>query len=330
MIKRGSIAIIIIIGMFSLGMGTVYDAYCKDYPTKPIELIVPYGPGGSGELTARLISEVVKKNNLLGEPLVVNCKPGATGSVAAADIIGSKPDGYKIGIFPETYFSTSVKSQNVSFDPTHLAPLINLTEMRNGMLVKNDAPWKSLGQLLDYGKQNSGKLRWSHQGRGIVLSLQVMAILKKAGVEAIDIPYKSAPEVLASLLGGHVDMATVTLSAVIDHLKAKTVRALVVYSERRYADIPDVPNLAELGFKELVIPLFNGIYVHKDTPETVRKTLFDALKKTYEDPDFKKGIQNIGEEPRLEGPEFIKQAIRKGEEISVPALKELGLYGGGK
>jgi len=113
-----------------------------------------------------------------------------------------------------------------------------------------------------------------------------------------------------------------------DHVTTGKLRYLAVYSDQRYSDLPDVPSVVELGFPQAAIPSLIGLYAHKDTPEAVKKTLMDAFKKTYEDPEFKKGLEKLGEEPKYGGPELMREAIRKGGEASVPILKEFGLYVG--
>lgn len=115
----------------------------------------------------------------------------------------------------------------------------------------------------------------------------------------------------------------------MDQVKAGKVRYLVFFSDQRYADLPDVACATELGFPEAAkLPTLFGLYANKNTPENIKKTLIDAFKKIYEDREFKRGIEKTGEEPRFGGPEFLNEAIRQGEDIGVPILKELGLYVG--
>ena len=298
----------------------------KEFPAKPIEIICPYPPGASMDLMSRLVAETASK--YLGQPVVVINKAGAAGSIAAADVISSKPDGYKLATMASFFFGATVKTQKVPFDPDDLVPIANFMEFRFGMIVKGDSPWKTLGDLLDYARKNPGKLKWGHPGRGISIHLSALLIFKKAGLETVDIPYKGGTEVLASLLGGHLDAATSVYGFVKDHVKTGKVRYLTVYSDRRYSDLSDVPSVVELGFPEAAIPSFIGLYTHKNTPEDIKKTLFDTFKKVYEDPEFKKAFEKIGEEPRFGGPAFMHEAIKKGGEVAVPLLKELGLYVG--
>jgi len=317
--------------ILSLGMmlhGSILDqtAAGKEFPTKPIEIICPYPAGASIDLMSRLVADTAPK--FLGQPVVVINKPGGAGSMAAADVISSKADGYKLATMASFYFAATAKTQKVPFDPDDLVPLANFMEFRFGMMVRGDSPWKTLGDFLDYARKNPGKLKWGHPGRAVSIYMSALLIFRKAGVETVDVPYQGSPQVLASLLGGHIDAATGVYGTVKDHVTTGKLRYLAVYSDQRYSDLPDVPSVVELGFPQAAIPSLIGLYAHKDTPEAVKKTLMDAFKKTYEDPEFKKGLEKLGEEPKYGGPELMREAIRKGGEASVPILKEFGLYVG--
>jgi len=302
-------------------------SYGQKYPTKPIEIINPYTPGGPLDLMSRLVAETAPK--YLGQPLVVVNKPGAGGSVAAADVISSPPDGYKLFATTNFFFAMTTKTQKIPFDPGSLTPLANFLEMKDGTCVRADSPWKTFNDLLNYGKKNPGKLRWAHAGRGTAAHIAVLVMFRKAGVEAIDVPYKGVADKIAALLGGHVDASTMTYSTVKDHVRDQKMRFLIFNSDHRYGDPPDVPCAVELGFPEVPgLIAYGGLFIHKDASEEIKRTLMGALKKTYEDPDFRRRLSDLSEEMRYEGPEFIRQAIKKGEEVAVPILKELGLYVG--
>ncbi|MCG6537328.1 MAG: tripartite tricarboxylate transporter substrate binding protein [Syntrophales bacterium LBB04] len=312
------------------GLGVVEQSYAaKDYPTRPIELIVPYTPGSTMDLLARLIANTAPK--YLGQSVVAVNKPGAGGSMAAADVIGSRPEGYKLMVTTNFFFSMTTKTQKVPFNPNDLVPVANFLEYRNGLIVKGDSPWKTLNDLLDYGRKNPGKLTWSHTGRGISQHMYGLLLFRKANVETTDIPYKGSPEMLTALLGGNISASFMVYGAVADHVRSGAVRYLVTVGERRYSNLPEVPCAPELGFPEVAkLPTYVGLYIHKDTPPEIKKIVLDAMTKTYQDPEFKKGLEAHGEEPKFGGPDFMAAAIRNSEAIAVPILKEFGLYVGGK
>ena len=305
--KRASL---LILSMLLAGSVSIQPVLGQEYPTKPVELLCPYIPGGGADIFARFIAEIASKYS--AQPIIVVNKAGAGGSIAAAEVISSKPDGYKLVMLANLFFATTTKTQKIPFDPNNLIPIVNFYELKVGMLVKGDSPWKTLGDLLDYAKKNPGKLRWAHGGRGIGTHLNGLLVFRKAGVETIDVPYKGGPEIVAAVLGGHVDAISINHGGVIDHVKTGSLRYLVSYSDRRYSDLPSVPCAAELGFNEAAkLATLFGFYVHKDSPEKITKTLSDVFKKTCEDPELRKMITKLGEEPKFGGPEFVRESIKK-------------------
>ncbi len=301
-------------------------ARADEYPTKPVELLCPYQAGSLMDVVIRLVAEKAPK--YLGQPMVVINKPGAGGSLAAAEIVSSAADGYKLATLTNIFFATTVKMQKIPFNPNDIVPIANIMEYKIGMIVKGDSPWKTFGDLLDYAKRNPGKLRWGHPGRGTSVHLDTLLILRKAGIEATEVPYKGGTlDSLPGLLGGNLDAIATPYGVISEQVRAGTVRILVVYSDRRYSDLPNVPSALELGFSDAAkLPTLMGFYAHRNTPNDVQKTLYNALKKTCEDPDFRKGFGKLGEELRFESAGFTKDAIRKCEEVGTPLLKELGLY----
>lgn len=318
---------VLILSTLLVGSVFVQPSLGQKYPIKPIEFLCPYTPGGTSDLMTRLIADTAQK--YLGQPAVVVNKPGASGSVAAADVITSKPDGYKLVSLPNAFFAATIYTQKVPFGPNDLTPIANFMEYKVGLIVKGDSPWKTFGALLDYAKKNPRKLRWAHMSRGSSLFMNTFLIFRKVGIEAIEVPYIGVSEILAALLGGHLDAAAITYGGIKDHVVAGSARFLISYTTQRWTEPPNVPTAVELGFPEAAqFRTFVGIYAHKDTPEEIKKTLFDAFKKTSEDPEFKKGFEAFGEGLFFAGPEFMKEAIQKSLEVGIPMLKEFGLYVG--
>jgi tripartite-type tricarboxylate transporter receptor subunit TctC len=317
--------LLLILGILMVGSVLIKPAVGKEYPTKTIEILCPYPPGSAVDIMIRLVADIGPK--YLGQPMVVVSKPGAAGSIAAADVISSKPDGYRLVTMANAYFAVTIKTQKVPFHQNDLIPLANFIEYKLGMFVKGDSPWKTLNDMLDYGRKNPGKLRWAHSGRGLTTHMNGLTIFRQAGVDAIDIPFKGSPKSLAALLGGHVDAAAIPYGTAVEQVRAGKARCLVFFSNKRYAFPADVPCAQELGFPKAgkLTTLF-GLYARKGTPQDIRNILVDASKKIYEDPEFQKGMKGIGEEVRFGGPEFLEDSIKEGEIIGVPILKELGLY----
>jgi tripartite-type tricarboxylate transporter receptor subunit TctC len=321
---RRKICILVLL-LSIIGAFFVSPVVGKEYPARPIELIHPYTPGGPLDLLGRLIAGLSLR--YLGQPVIVTGKPGATGGVAAADIVNSPADGHKLLLIPNTFFALVTKTQKLPFDLNDLIPLMTVMEFKVGMIVKGDSQWKTLNDLLSHAKRNPGKLRWSHVGRGTSIFMSTYSIFRKAGIETIEVPYKGSAEQMAAVLGGHLDAAAITYGAVKDHVKTGAVKYLVVYRDKRFSDLPGVPTAVELGYPEAaMMPTYIALCAHKNTSEEIKKKLVSTFKKLYDDPEFKSGFEKIGEEPRLEGPEFYRDSVKKCEEIGVPMLKEFNLY----
>ena len=315
------LAMFLVLGIF------IQSSPAKDYPTKPVEILIPLVAGTSMDIMTRLLADRVPK--YLGQPIVAVNRPGGGGSVAAAEIINAKPDGYKIFYMTNIYFAITTKSQKIPFDPSYIAPLMNFTQLKDGMAVMSDSPWKTFADVLDYAKKNPGKLRWAHSGRGMRDHIGWSYVFKKAGVDTIDVPYGGSPEKLAALLGGHVDASCMAYAGIKDHIKSGKLRYLAVSSGQRYDDLPEVPSITEAGFPEMgKFTIYTAFFVHRDTPQEIRKTITDAFGKVIEDPGFKKRVEELGEQLKPGGPDFIREAIKNAEEVGIPALKQLGLYVG--
>jgi tripartite-type tricarboxylate transporter receptor subunit TctC len=316
---------ILVLAILSVAGLFIQPSYGKEYPAQTIEITVPYQAGGVIDILSRLVANIAPK--YLGQPVVVINKPGASGSIGASTVAASKSDGYKLLATDQTYFSMTVRTQESSFDPAHLVPLACLVEFKRGLAIRGDSPWKNLSDLLGYARKNPGRLMWAHPGRGLPAHLNGLLIFRKTGVETKDIPYKGNPEMTAALLGEHVDAISIPYAPIRGLINEGKIKYLVTFHNQRFNDLLDVPCATEIGFPEAAkLAVFMGLFIHKDTPEKIKKTLLDSLKKTYDDPEFKKGIQLMGEEPKWGGPEFLTETIRKAEEVGVPIIKELGLY----
>lgn len=297
------------------------------YPTKPIEVVVPWGAGVSIDIVARIIADLSTK--YLSQPMVVINKPGATGTMGAADVIASKPDGYKLYTNGHSYFANTINIQKLPFDPFDLVPLAGFVELRQCMVVRGDSDFNIFSDLLAYAKKNPGQLKWGHGGRGITYHITPLLMFRREGASTIDIPYKGGgSESNPALLGGHVDALSGIYLTMLGLIKSGRFRVLMWYSDHRFKDFPDVPHIAEMGYQDLALPAFQAFFIHKNTPEHIKKILMGAFKKIYDDPAFKTAIAKIDVDPMWVNSEEVNVWIKKSEVIAIPILKELGLYVG--
>ena len=322
----GKKIIVLLVAFFSIESLLIQAARGKDYPVRPIEIVTFQAAGSGFDIISRIIAEHFSKH--LGQSVIVVNKPGGAGSYAAADVVNSKPDGYKLLICGVNYFAFTTKTQKVPFDPWKLVPIATFSEFSEIVYVKSDSPWNSLNDLIKYGKENQGKLRWAHPGRGLApVHVSPYLLFRKTGIKTIDLPFKGSAEMLAACLGGHVDAVSGPYTPVKGNVMAKQIRALVIWSDENPGDPPNVPCQVELGFpKEWSLKSSLALWVHKEAPENTKNILLDTARKVSGEQGFKDAIQRVGARPKFGGPEYVNQKIKDGEEIGVPILKELGLY----
>jgi tripartite-type tricarboxylate transporter receptor subunit TctC len=317
------------------GCMVVNYSYGAEALKKPVEVLVGFGAGGTFDMMSRIVAEMGQK--YIGQPIVVINKSGAGGSTAAAEVMSSNPDGYKLICAANHYFSSTAKTQKLPFDPGNLEPLGVFMRTKELLIVKGDSPWKTLNDLLDYGRKRPGNLKWGHVGRGSIQHMIGLVIFRKAGIDTIDIPYvKGDADKLPALLGGHVDALFNIYGASQDLLRSGKLRCLAVINDRRYTDseLRGIPTTAELGFPETAkLVSYIAWLTRKDAPEDAKRTYIDAFRKVCEDPEFRKRIESLGGDPISQeaiakGPNYFNQTVRQAEEVSVPILKEFGLYVG--
>ena len=230
--------------MFVLVLGST--PAMAGYPERPITLLVGFPPGGSMDLSARALARSAEK--ILGQPIIIENKTGGTGTVALAAMLSQNPDGYTLCGTPSSVLIRTSQTQQVPFKPLKsFKPIIGFVEPLLGIVVKNDSPWKNMKDLVNDAKKNPGKLKYSTTGMGSTPQAAVDEIAAAEKIQIIHVPYKGSIEALTSLLGGHVDFASLT-SELVPSVKSGQTRLLAVMSEKRSPKFPTVPTLKEDGY----------------------------------------------------------------------------------
>lgn len=290
------------------------------YPSKPIISVIPYPPGGATDLACRALGTVAAK--YFGQPLVAVNKVGSMGVAAAIFTAQEKPDGHTIAHLAPPPFCTVPYVFDVAFDPTSLKPVIGWTEYPFFMAVKGDAPWNNLQEFVAYAKLHPG-LKYSHTGPAAFPHLAMESFGKAAGVKIIGVPFKGDADQTPALLGGHVTVSCATsgLKSLVDSGK---VRILGMFTKERVKGY-NAPTIREQGFDLGLYSPFVGVFVHKETPEAVMKKLHDGVRRTMEDPEFVKAMDNIAMPISYISTQDFGDRVKKEIETSQVLLKELGL-----
>ena len=263
----------------------------QNFPTRSVTLLVTFPAGGPTDIAGRALAEATSK--YLGQPVVVENRPGATGTLGAAALVNAKPDGYTVSMIPITVLRLP-HMENVSFDPMKdIRYVMGVSGYVFAFVVRADAQWKSMAELVAAAKANPGKISYGSHGIGGSVHLATEELSAAQGVKLNHIPYKGSADMLTAMLGGHLDVAVDSTGAV-PHVAAGKARVLAVLTEKRTPVWPDVPTLAELGYG-IVSTSPYGIGVPAATPPAVVKVLHDAFKKGLEDPIHTKVLEKYNQ-----------------------------------
>lgn len=268
-----------IVAILAATLGLCLGANAQTYPSKPIELVVPFAPGGSVNLLGRLLAS--RMSEALGQQVVVQNKPGAGGSIGATYAAKASPDGY-------TLLMASISNQSIlpllnkklSYSPSKdFVPVALFSTVSNVLVVSNDIPAMNIAELLQYAKENPGKMNMGSSGTGSVNHLTGELFMLRTGINLTHVPYKGMGPAKAGLLGGEVQILFSNLPTVITQIKSGQVRALGVASEQRSPTLPGVPTFAEAGVKDAEVESWSAVVAPAATnPEIVKKLQDTVIK----------------------------------------------------
>ena len=291
------------------------------FPNAPVRLIVTFPAGGPTDVTARALAEATSKH--LGQPVVVENRPGAAGTLGYAALATARPDGYTLAMTPVTGLRVS-QMENTSWSPLRdVQYVIGLTGYVFAVVVKADAPWRTMRELAAHIAANPGKVTYGSHGVGssVHMAMEELAGTQKWNVTHV--PFKGSADMLSALVGGHVDVAMDSTGAV-PMAEAGRVRVLAVFTEQRTAVWPDAPTLRELGFGTVATGPY-GIGAPAGTPPAVVRTLHDAFKKGLEEPSHLKALERYNQPVWYKSSEDYTAWMRAQHEVERRTLERLGL-----
>jgi tripartite-type tricarboxylate transporter receptor subunit TctC len=277
----------------------------QEYPSKPIEVVVGYPPGGGTDMVSRAIADVAAK--YLGQPLVVNNKPGATGIIGSQYVYNSKPDGYTLVVAGGSETVSVPHFRQLPFNPiTDFDPVIRIMVERIGFYVRTDSSWKTMKDFIADAKKNPGKYTYATAGVGGLHHATVLVTEKRTGISLTHVPHKGGAETLTALAGGHVNIAMASPNEAYALVQAGRVRCLAITALERSPTEPDAPTMRELGY-DVYIDNQKGFVFPKGVPKEIRQKFHDALKKAYDDPQFRANAEKMKLEiSYLNGEDFRK------------------------
>ncbi|MEO3992339.1 Bug family tripartite tricarboxylate transporter substrate binding protein [Pseudocitrobacter cyperus] len=275
--------------LFAGALLTTPPVTAAAYPTKQIDLIVPYAAGGGTDLVARAFADAAKPH--LPVSIGVINKPGGGGAIGFSEIATARPNGYKVGL--GTVELTTLPSLGmVSFKTDSFKPIARLNADPAAITVRADAPWNTIDEFLQWAKENPGKVRIGNSGTGAIWHLAAAALEDKASVKFSHVPYDGAAPAVTGLLGGHIEAVAVSPGEVINQVSAGKLKTLVVMADERVKSMPSVPTLKEKGI-DLSIGTWRGLIVPKNTPQDVVDVLAAAAKATADEPAFQDALNKL-------------------------------------
>jgi tripartite-type tricarboxylate transporter receptor subunit TctC len=313
MVKRFTHAV----AALTLALGP-FAAYAQAYPTKPIRLVVPFGAGSTADIIARQIGASMSKE--LGQQAVVENKPGAGGTIGAADVARAAPDGYTLVLGTVASHGTgALMMANVSFDPVKDFQAITLiANAPSIMVVHNSVAVRTPAELVDYLRKNPGT-NFTSSGPGTTAHLAGESFAMKTGTKLVHVPYKAVGQAIADTVAGQVKMMVYQVPSLKPHIDSGTLRAIAVVGEKRVAALPNVPTVAETLIPGFEFTPWFGMMAPAGTPRPIVQRLHGAILKSMETPEMKKQLDAQGLEAVGMGPDpfsdFIKTDIQRWREV---------------
>jgi len=272
-----------------LALGVAGPGLAGEFPTKEVQILIPWAPGGATDLVFRALAASTSKH--LGKAVVVVNKAGGGGAVGYTEAMQSRPDGYTL-VTAATPLAILPHQATTAFTYASYDPIINVVEDPAMFQVRADSPWKTLAEFLDYAKKNPGMITVGNSGAGGGVHLIALAFEKAAGVKFNHIPFSGGGPSITALLGGHVHAVSCSPPEGITHVKAGKLRIVALFSEKRFDAFPTVPVVREQGVN-FTMGQWRGLAAPKGTPPEVVKILHDAFKKGMEDPAFVKNATDM-------------------------------------
>ncbi len=297
----------------------------QDFPTRPINIVAPFPPGGQADLMARPTAAAMEK--ILKSPVVVVNKTGAAGAVGMAFVANSKPDGYtllmalsSISIIPE---ADKLFDRKPAYTMDQLTPVALVSADPTVFVVRADRPWKSVKEFVEDAKKRPEQISYSSSGIYGTLHMAMEMFTHAAGIKLKHVPYGGAGPALTAILGGHVDALASGPAVVLPHIKAGKLRPLAVWGDKRIAALPDLPTFKELGY-DIEFYIWAGLFAPTGTPEPIMRKLRETVKQAMQEPDFKSAMAKM-ETPiaYLDAPDFQK-FWDKDAKMLADAIKRVG------
>ena len=318
-----NLQVFVLVAFFSctLCLFPVYAAE-TDYPNKIVTVVNPFGPGGGVDITFRPLLNVLP--DYLGQKFIMSHKPGAAGATAAVFVAQAKPDGYTLLAGSPTVVSILPVAYKQPYSPDDFVAVGTFAKSMSALVVRPDAPWKTLGDFVADAKKNPQKFKYSSAGIMCTAHIFMESLNHIAGIKTVHIPFTSDVTAITATMGGHTDIAAAQMASVLPHYSSGTLRVLAVSDNVRCKYMPDVPTLKESGY-DMSMNLWFGMLAPKGIPREIIDKLSAAMKKGFEDHKLQPSIEKLGLIPFFTSPEEMEKILRQEKEYYSRAVNDYGL-----
>jgi tripartite-type tricarboxylate transporter receptor subunit TctC len=283
-----------LLAALALGCGDIAPLHAQAYPGKTIKLVVPFGPGGPTDVSARLVAQMVQSG--LGENVVIENRPGAGGATGSKSVANADPDGYTLLLGTSaTLAVVPALVKSPGYDPIKsFAPVAKILDSTLVLIVPANFPANSVKEFVGYAKANPGKLSYASAGAGNQTQLLAELFKAKTGIEAVHIPYKSGSEMVTAVLGEQVQMSFPDISILIPLIREGKVKALAVTSPQRHPQLPDVPTMVESGIPDFILTFWSGVLAPAGTSAMIIDRLNAAINHGLRSPEIVRTLAGVG------------------------------------
>jgi tripartite-type tricarboxylate transporter receptor subunit TctC len=297
-------ATVMLLSLLALG---AYAA--EQYPVRPLRLIVPFGPGGVGDLTARAVAQ--KMGESLGQQVIIDNRPSAGGVVAAEMVAKAEPDGHTLLLLNNQQAVSVSLFKSLPYDPLRdFSPISTIGSFSLAVLATTSSPYKSLKELIAQARATPGKLNGGTINVGATQNLAAELFKSMANINVVIVPYNSTGAVLTALRGGDVQFAVEILAPIVGQVKAGNLRALGVTTSTRFSMLPDVPTVSESGVSGYEVTSWNGIAAPAKTPRALVNRLHQVVTAALATAEVKQRFQDLAVEPRPSTPEAFRTHLQ--------------------
>jgi tripartite-type tricarboxylate transporter receptor subunit TctC len=308
-----------------MALALVANASAEMFPSRPIKLVIPQPPGGHSDVVGRTLQP--KLAELLQQPVVIDNRGGAGGTIGAEAVARAAPDGYTLLLGGSNNLSIAVALlTEVRYDPLRdFVPVAGVAVVPYGLAVRAGLPIDTFAELLAYAREHPGRLNYGSNGVGSTSNLALEWIKSATGVNIVHVPYRVTTQAVLALLAGEVDVVVSDLSLLVPHAKAGTLRILAVTGEKRAASTPEIPTVAEQGIAGFAIDAWYGIVAPVGTPPDVVTKLAGALRETLRSPEVQQKFRESGYETIVDTPSQFGALIRADVERYSKVIRQTGL-----